>query len=355
MRNHPPTKPLVYALVMLTLLVGRIATAADINREFEDIANRLVNKIAATNKTKVAVADLTDLQGIVHQLGRFASEEISINLVLAAPKFTVIDRNHLRTILKEQKLSMSGLMDPANQKKLGKILGVDALILGSITSFGESYRITFKVVATDTAQVVAADRGSIPKTPATNELWDTIIEDDLVIGGGTSSVQGVPRVVRMPKKGVFRNQYVELAIESVAVQKGRKTLALVARLTNLTKGEIYVVASKQSTVVDDAGTSWMGSVISGLDTYPRDTRSFHMKAGKSSSGAPDHYMSLMPAGHTQPLNYVFGAQGDSTDAKRLSFSTTIYLKVPAQAKGAGNSKEWRYFPVGVGISGIQLR
>ena len=341
-----------YGLVACLLLVGNIARAADINREFDDISKRLVTKIAATNKTKIAVADLTDLQGVVHQLGRFVSEEISINLVLSAPKFTVIDRNHLRTILREQKLSMSGLMDPKNQKKLGKILGVDALLLGSITSFGESYRITFKLVATDTAQVVAADRGSIPKTPATNELWDTIIEDDLVVGTSAGSMTaGGSRVVMSVKKGVFRNQFLELAIELVAQRKDKKSLTLVARLTNVTKHDIYVAESSYSTVLDDVGVTWERYNLSPLTIFRGGSDGFR----QGSQYDPDGHLSLMTAGQTQPINYTFQPKGGAGDAKQLSFSTTLYLKVPAKAGKEGKDDEWRYITVGVGISGIKLR
>jgi TolB-like protein len=353
MFNKPITPLFRYGLIACLLIVGNVARAADINREFETIANSLAAKIAATNKTKIAVADLTDLQGVVHQLGRFVSEEIAINLVLSGRKFTVIDRNHLRTILREQKLSMSGLMDPRNQKKLGKILGVDALLLGSITSFGESYRITFKMVATDTAQVVAADRGSIPKTPATNELWDTIIEDDSVVGvsGGAVAI-GSPRIVRGGKKGAFRNQFLELAFESVAQRKDKKSLTLVVRLTNLTKHDIYVAESSHSTITDDVGVTWERRDLSGLISYSYDSDNFHKYAGTDYYSSPEKYLSLMTAGQSQPVNYTFQPKGGAGDAKLLSFSTTLYLKVPAKD---GKDDKWRYITVGIGISGIKLR
>ncbi len=171
----------------------------------------------------------------------------------------LFDRNHLRTILKEQKLSMSGLMDPENQKKLGKILGVDALVLGSITPFGESYRITFKVVATDTARVVTAERGMVPKTPATDELWGTIVPDDLLTGTQprveSDAQSGRPPILPQPKKGEYRNQYLSLVIESVSVRQDKKNLNVVARLTNITKSDIYV-AGGDVRLVDDAGVRW---------------------------------------------------------------------------------------------------
>jgi curli biogenesis system outer membrane secretion channel CsgG len=51
-------------------------------------------------------------------------------------KYRVIDRNTLDKILKEQNFSNSDRVDPSSAAKIGRILGVSALIVGSITQFG---------------------------------------------------------------------------------------------------------------------------------------------------------------------------------------------------------------------------
>jgi len=51
-------------------------------------------------------------------------------------KYRVIDRNSLEKILKEQNFSNSDRADPTSAAKIGRILGVSALIVGSITQFG---------------------------------------------------------------------------------------------------------------------------------------------------------------------------------------------------------------------------
>lgn len=50
--------------------------------------------------------------------------------------YKVIDRQMLDTILKEQNLSVSDRADPATAIKIGKILSVDAIIVGTVTHFG---------------------------------------------------------------------------------------------------------------------------------------------------------------------------------------------------------------------------
>jgi len=51
-------------------------------------------------------------------------------------KYRVIDRNSIDKILKEQNFSNSDRVDPTSAAKIGRILGVSAVITGSITQFG---------------------------------------------------------------------------------------------------------------------------------------------------------------------------------------------------------------------------
>jgi curli biogenesis system outer membrane secretion channel CsgG len=51
-------------------------------------------------------------------------------------KYRVIDRNALDKILKEQNFSNSDRVDASTAAKIGRILGVNALIVGTITQFG---------------------------------------------------------------------------------------------------------------------------------------------------------------------------------------------------------------------------
>jgi curli biogenesis system outer membrane secretion channel CsgG len=50
--------------------------------------------------------------------------------------YSVIEREMLDSILKEQNLSVSDRADPATACKIGKLLSVDAIIVGTVTQFG---------------------------------------------------------------------------------------------------------------------------------------------------------------------------------------------------------------------------
>src|SRR5438445_6429203 len=60
--------------------------------------------------------------------------EFSENNVLSS-KFSVIERDKLNLVLKEQGLGNAGALDPATAAKVGKILGIKYIILGGIDKF----------------------------------------------------------------------------------------------------------------------------------------------------------------------------------------------------------------------------
>jgi len=60
--------------------------------------------------------------------------EFSENSALSS-KFSVIERDKLALVLKEQGLGASGAVDPSSAAKVGKILGVKYIILGGVDKF----------------------------------------------------------------------------------------------------------------------------------------------------------------------------------------------------------------------------
>jgi curli biogenesis system outer membrane secretion channel CsgG len=55
--------------------------------------------------------------------------------------FSVIERSRLDAVLAEQNLGRSGLLDANAAAQVGRILGVDAVILGSVTQFDVAVRL----------------------------------------------------------------------------------------------------------------------------------------------------------------------------------------------------------------------
>lgn len=87
----------------------------------------------------------------------------NIALELLNLGFQVVERADLEKVLSEQKLQMSGLLDSSTAAKIGKMVGVDAVVLGSMTTIrketGSGTYIT--VISNATARVVGVEKGDI--------------------------------------------------------------------------------------------------------------------------------------------------------------------------------------------------
>lgn len=176
-------------LVILGMTLGLLSGAVDARqREINAAAVLLAEDIAATTKLSVAVVDFTDLQGQVTELGRFVAEEMALGLVMARKNLSVVDRTHLKTLMEEHKLSTSGVIDPTTARQLGKIVGVQALVTGTITPFPDSVRVVIKVLDTDTARILAASSMDIAKT----QTVESLLSRDISKGAGSSSGTSTP-------------------------------------------------------------------------------------------------------------------------------------------------------------------
>lgn len=178
------TAALCFAFCSLSL-----GQAQEMDQELAAMATKLATFTKENGKKKVTVLDFTDLQGGSSELGKYVAEQLTVNLVILKKDFAVLDRANREKILAEHKLTATGLVDPANAKKLGQFAGVDALILGTIVSKAQKVSVTAKIITTDTAEIVGAAK--------TEFLSDDSVQKLLSQAAPTDDV-GSPVAARSP-------------------------------------------------------------------------------------------------------------------------------------------------------------
>jgi hypothetical protein len=140
------------------------------NDEFREVSVMIAETIKQAGINRVAVTDFINLEGDITELGRFLAEHFSVALAGSERSIGVVDRTHIKTLLREHKLSETGLIDTTSAKQLGQIAGIEALITGIITPFEDTIQITIKVLDIETAEIIDARIVSLPKTQAVQEL-----------------------------------------------------------------------------------------------------------------------------------------------------------------------------------------
>ena len=66
--------------------------------------------------------------------------DLLVDRLVSDGSFSVIERQQLDTLIAEQDFSNSGRADASSAARIGKVLGVNAIILGSVTQFGTEKR-----------------------------------------------------------------------------------------------------------------------------------------------------------------------------------------------------------------------
>lgn len=132
---------------------------------------------AEFKKTKIAVLDFTR-QGEEHQtkdMGKIVAEWLITGLVETG-RFDVIERRLLEKIMEEHALGMTGAVDPQSVAQLGKILGVKTIVSGAILSFEGTVEINARLIAVDTASIIAAEKVRASSATRLNDLVNQIVE-----------------------------------------------------------------------------------------------------------------------------------------------------------------------------------
>jgi curli biogenesis system outer membrane secretion channel CsgG len=111
---------------------------------------QLTGQQAQARKRRVAVLDFDYATVRSNAAAIFGSDidigkgitDMLVTMLVKDGTYSVIERKAMDLILAEQNFSNSDRANPASAAKLGKLLGVDAIIVGSITQFGNETQNT---------------------------------------------------------------------------------------------------------------------------------------------------------------------------------------------------------------------
>ena len=164
--------------------------AGSVENGLQSLAQEIVTKSAAQDRNSIAVLPFPNADGSCSVLSTYIADELIEALFSTQNSpLTIIERNQLEAIVNEIQIGAGGLLNPETTQSLGKVSGVKALVVGTITQIGDRVRITARLVATDTGRTISAAAISIPRT---NDI-DSLLRQPIAGEGGTCGVRIVSR------------------------------------------------------------------------------------------------------------------------------------------------------------------
>ena len=120
----------------------------------DEIKEAIDHTLKINGVNSILIADYLDLDNKQDKFGRYLAEDLSALFSSSRNEYKVVDRSRLKTLLEEQNLRASGLLDQKTVSELGKIIGVDAVITGKYQKLGEYLKIWIKVTDIEKAELI---------------------------------------------------------------------------------------------------------------------------------------------------------------------------------------------------------
>lgn len=154
------TAKLLFPLLLLAFSAG--AYAED---NYMTLARELTEAGTAVQGKKLAIIPFSyaDNRTGATKDGSVIAERLTIKMI-NMHKFEIIERSVLDKVMNELKLQNSGMIDASSAQQLGKVLGVEAIVTGTIveTSKGQ-IEVNARMIKTETAQAIGASQVTVEK------------------------------------------------------------------------------------------------------------------------------------------------------------------------------------------------
>lgn len=254
-------KVLSYLAVVLSLifLAGDFAFAAsNLEEGVKQLADQISKNMLDKNKQKIAIIDFSDLNGNVTALGQFMAEELTTQLFIIAPgKFEVVERRQLLKLEQELALGQMGFIEEKGIKKMGQVLGVDAIVTGSMTDLGNSVKINARLIGVDTAKVFAVAATDIPKTGMVADLIGKQAEGKKASALEEKSNTSPPAKPKALVKAEVRDYYRDITLEARECKvKGQRISCTIAVVNNAPNIIHFWLWTHDSILIDDFGNQY---------------------------------------------------------------------------------------------------
>lgn len=169
---------LIIFMMLLTIPgngYGKSLQGTELDEGLDDLTRQLTKGLSSRYSMTVGVVDFRGLNGETTALGGYMAEEMITRLFIREG-VRVIERVQLERALEELKFNQTDLFDPALAKKLGKFVGADAILAGTITGLDTTVRVNARLFSTERAEILAVGTSSIVRDDRVNRLLKILLQ-----------------------------------------------------------------------------------------------------------------------------------------------------------------------------------
>ncbi len=267
---------LIIFMMLLTIPghgFGKSLQGMELDEGLDDLTRQLTKGLSSRYSMTVGVVDFRGLNRETTALGGYMAEEMITRLFIR-DGVRVIERVQLERALEELQFNQTDLFDPALAKKLGKFVGADAVLAGTITGLDTTVRVNARLFSTERAEILAVGTASIVRDDRVNRLLKILLQPQSFPDKETPAKEGTDdkeyseknytgQPVTIPP--VFESDHLRVTVKSLKRSGSRLVIELwYENLTELTMslassdwGRAYATSHRGTYILSNTGERWL--------------------------------------------------------------------------------------------------
>ena len=153
-----------------------LSARATMDEAVSKVGEQLRSPITGTSIKRVGVSEFKPTSGAEVKLGPYLADRVTAVLVQGG-SVEVIERAKMDVILAEQSFGVSDLVDANSAQELGRLLGIQAFVVGSYTVMDKNIEISARLVDVGTGKMLAAATAKMKKDKDAASLLEPMVAE----------------------------------------------------------------------------------------------------------------------------------------------------------------------------------
>jgi TolB-like protein len=250
-----------FLILILALFAGCVSTSngnnsqSSLDQDLDNLANQFINTLAQDKKKTLAIIDFVTLDGQPTMLGKYIQEELTIR-IFRSGKISIVERSLLDKVMEEWNLGATGYINEETAAKIGQVLGVETIAIGSLTDLGTTVKVNARIINVETGTLLSVASISLTKD-ATIKALLAQTPNDTKKQSISDSRSASDTVVKKHENSITTDQGVQFTFDSAVYDESDNRLRIYGTVMPL-EGDIKLgFASQKLKIITDSGDSYI--------------------------------------------------------------------------------------------------
>ena len=169
MRKKILCKTTIVILFSFIISNAAVVNSSDFYKKIWSLSVQIMTGYKPLTEERVAVGDLTTLNGEPCDLGKLIAERMTRYLT-RSDNFILVERTFLKRVMEENQITHSRLFEKATANKLGRLVGAKAIITGTVTDLGSVVDANARLINCEDGRILSTASTAIKKSEEVEKL-----------------------------------------------------------------------------------------------------------------------------------------------------------------------------------------